>query len=184
MDKEKACLIIHPKAEQHVASIVNILEERWDTTSLVTQYAGHGMVLAENAPAHDYRWIIALGGDGTLNEVVNGFFDPPRPGAPDQPVRPGAALGILPRGTGGDLRKTIGLDGDIWRSSLSLRAKFLATSRSRRGLRCIRSACSSRRASSSSAEKAARSRTTRIPRPPPPAAALMSRGMPICAASC
>jgi YegS/Rv2252/BmrU family lipid kinase len=99
MDKEKACLVIHPKAEQHAAAVVNILEERWDTTSLVTQFAGHGMAFAENAPVQNYRWIIALGGDGTLNEVVNGSMRARRP----------CIVGILPGGTANQWAHEIGL---------------------------------------------------------------------------
>jgi diacylglycerol kinase (ATP) len=48
-----------------------------------------------------YRTIVAVGGDGTLNEVVNGFFD--ENGAA---IGNGAALGLLPSGTGGDFRRT------------------------------------------------------------------------------
>ena len=50
MDKEKACLVIHPKAEKYVAGVVDVLEKRWDVTQLVTEYAGHGMVVAQKAP--------------------------------------------------------------------------------------------------------------------------------------
>lgn len=51
-----------------------------------------------------YRTILAVGGDGTLNEVVNGFFD--EAGAP---IGVGARLGVLPSGTGGDFRKAAGI---------------------------------------------------------------------------
>jgi YegS/Rv2252/BmrU family lipid kinase len=44
--------------------------------------------------------IVALGGDGTINEVMNGFFEDGRP------IKPDAALALLPYGTGGDFRKT------------------------------------------------------------------------------
>jgi diacylglycerol kinase (ATP) len=50
--------------------------------------------------------IVALGGDGTVNEVVNGFFDQGVNAFPD------AELGIVEFGTGGDLRKTLGIPGD------------------------------------------------------------------------
>ena len=72
MEKEKAYLVIHPKAERYIAGVVDVLEERWDVTQLVTEYTGHGMVAAHKAPEQGYRWVIVLGGDGTLNEVVNG----------------------------------------------------------------------------------------------------------------
>lgn len=52
------------------------------------------------------RWIASLGGDGTHSQVVNGFFR----GA--EPVAPGAALSILPAGTGGDLRRMLEGDGE------------------------------------------------------------------------
>ncbi len=48
--------------------------------------------------------VISVGGDGTHNEVVNGFFDP---GA--VPINPQAIFSLVPSGTGGDFRKSIGL---------------------------------------------------------------------------
>lgn len=50
------------------------------------------------------RRVVSVGGDGTLNEVVNGFFD--EEGAPlgDDPV-----LGLVPSGSGGDFRRTAGI---------------------------------------------------------------------------
>jgi diacylglycerol kinase (ATP) len=48
--------------------------------------------------------VVAVGGDGTLNEVLNGFFD-----AAGGAVAPGAVLGLLPSGTGGDFRRTAGI---------------------------------------------------------------------------
>lgn len=50
--------------------------------------------------------IVALGGDGTVNEVVNGFFEQGANAFPD------VELGIVEFGTGGDLRKTLGIPGD------------------------------------------------------------------------
>lgn len=55
-----------------------------------------------------HRGIAIVGGDGTLNEAVNGFFD--EDGATiDEDVW----LGPLPCGTGGDFRRTIGRSKDI-----------------------------------------------------------------------
>ncbi len=47
-------------------------------------------------------WIAAAGGDGTINEVVNGFF------AGARSVRPEAALSFLPCGTANDWVRTVG----------------------------------------------------------------------------
>lgn len=53
-----------------------------------------------------YDCIVAVGGDGTINEVTNGFFED------GKVLNPNAALGVLPRGTGGDFRKTFDWDLD------------------------------------------------------------------------
>lgn len=89
MEKEKAYLVIHPKAERYIAGVVDVLEERWDVTQLVTEYTGHGMVAAQKAPEQGYRWVIVLGGDGTLNEVVNGVAK----------AQGCCTVGVLPGGT-------------------------------------------------------------------------------------
>lgn len=47
--------------------------------------------------------IVSVGGDGTHNEVVNGFFEGTTALAPE------AKLSIIPTGTGGDLRRSLGL---------------------------------------------------------------------------
>ena len=75
-----------------------------------SEYAGHSTVLAEDA-AQDGRLIIACGGDGTVNEVANGI------------IRSGAAaeLGILPSGTGGDFRRTLGLSTHAATAARALR---------------------------------------------------------------
>ena len=51
--------------------------------------------------------IVAVGGDGTIGEVVNGFFDA---GAP---VNGDAELALVELGTGGDLRRNFGLPGRL-----------------------------------------------------------------------
>lgn len=51
--------------------------------------------------------IVAIGGDGTVNEVVNGFFED---GAP---IAPAASFALIPYGTGGDFRRTMNVPMDI-----------------------------------------------------------------------
>ncbi len=46
---------------------------------------------------------MAVGGDGTINEVLNGMFDVDGPAAPD------AVFAFVTSGTGGDFRKTFGI---------------------------------------------------------------------------
>ncbi|MHB8572351.1 MAG: diacylglycerol/lipid kinase family protein [Candidatus Dormibacteria bacterium] len=68
---------------------------RGDATRICAEALGRGATT-----------VVAVGGDGTLNEVANGFF---RDGVP---VAPGARIGLLPRGTGGDFRRTLNLPDD------------------------------------------------------------------------
>ncbi|MBK9072667.1 MAG: diacylglycerol kinase family lipid kinase [Myxococcales bacterium] len=69
----------------------------------LTQRPGHATELARQALAAGAQTIVAVGGDGTINEVANGFF---KDGAPQHPA---ASLAILPLGTGGDFRRSLGL---------------------------------------------------------------------------
>lgn len=67
-----------------------------------TEGSNHATDLTRRALSGPYQRIVSIGGDGTLNEVVNGFFDD---GAP---VRPGAVLVPVACGTAGDFRRTLG----------------------------------------------------------------------------
>lgn len=80
--------------------------------SRCTQYPGHATRIVRQALRSGINRVIAVGGDGTNNEVVNGFFDDL------QPINPHAEFGILPSGTGGDLRRTLGIE-KLSRSALS-----------------------------------------------------------------
>jgi diacylglycerol kinase (ATP) len=73
---------------------------------VITNRPGHGLELTRQAAAHGFTTIIAAGGDGTINEVVNGLMR-----TPDAP--PHCRLGILPLGTANDLAYTLGLPTDI-----------------------------------------------------------------------
>ncbi|MFZ4737280.1 MAG: diacylglycerol/lipid kinase family protein [Bradymonadia bacterium] len=53
--------------------------------------------------------VVSVGGDGTHNEVIQGFF---RPDAVGVPVSPEASLHVVPAGTGGDFRRSLGLGAE------------------------------------------------------------------------
>ncbi len=71
-----------------------------------TQRPRQGADLARAALCGGARRVVSVGGDGTHNEVVNGFFDG------DTPIDGDAELALVPTGTGGDLRRTLGLPND------------------------------------------------------------------------
>ncbi|NIJ42367.1 YegS/Rv2252/BmrU family lipid kinase [Parvibaculum indicum] len=58
--------------------------------------------LTRQALREGAQLVIAVGGDGTINEVVNGFYEG------DEQINPEAHLAILNCGTGGDFRRTFG----------------------------------------------------------------------------
>ena len=60
--------------------------------------------LVRNALREGHHEIIAIGGDGTINEAVNGFFDV------NGAISPDAVFGYVTSGTGGDFRKTFGVE--------------------------------------------------------------------------
>lgn len=55
----------------------------------------------------DFNQILSVGGDGTLNEVVNGFFEN------QCLINPEASLGIFSHGTGGDFLRSLNLSRGI-----------------------------------------------------------------------
>ncbi|RMF69979.1 MAG: diacylglycerol kinase family lipid kinase [Calditrichaeota bacterium] len=78
-----------------------------DVSTAFTTAVGEATRLAQNALRDGYRTIVAVGGDGTINEVVNGFFEDGRP------VSPEAELAVISMGTGGDWVKTLELPEEL-----------------------------------------------------------------------
>lgn len=66
---------------------------------LTTSHRGHATTLARRASEEGAATVVAVGGDGTVNEVVNGLLHD------DRPVG-GAALGIVAAGSGADFART------------------------------------------------------------------------------
>jgi len=68
-----------------------------------TEGRGHATLLTREALERDRRLIVAVGGDGTIHEVVNGLI------ADDKAVNPETRLGVVGAGTGCDFIKTFGI---------------------------------------------------------------------------
>jgi YegS/Rv2252/BmrU family lipid kinase len=63
----------------------------------LTQYEGHAVVLAKEAVAKQAKAIVAVGGDGTVNEILQGIG------------LSGIPLGIIPMGSGNGLARHVGI---------------------------------------------------------------------------
>lgn len=70
----------------------------------LTEQPGHATALAEQATREGFDIIVAVGGDGTVHEVINGLM---RIEADKRPI-----LGIIPVGTGNDFVHNLGLSLD------------------------------------------------------------------------
>jgi diacylglycerol kinase (ATP) len=77
---------------------------------VTTDGPGHATRLARESLEGGERFLVAVGGDGTVHEVVNGMIEKDRPVAED------AVLGVVAAGSGSDFVRTFGLPGDAIRS--------------------------------------------------------------------
>ena len=84
---------------------------------MFTEHAGEGTELAAAAARKGVKLIIACGGDGTISEVANGILISGKD----------SELGLLPSGTGGDFRKSVGVPRRVRDA-----AEILRTGRTRR----------------------------------------------------
>lgn len=107
---KRAFIVVNPKAQNGRASkewpkLERMIEEGYHGEYRVefTSAPLHATSLTKQALREGYDLVVALGGDGLLNEVVNGFFEHGRA------TNPEAALGILPFATAADFIKTIGI---------------------------------------------------------------------------
>jgi len=81
-------------------------------------YAGHSIELARSACVHS-DYIVSVGGDGTFNEVLNGYMRyQAKQDAPATPV-----FGLLAYGTGNDFLRAVGLEGSMEELCCLLQAK-------------------------------------------------------------
>jgi YegS/Rv2252/BmrU family lipid kinase len=73
----------------------------------MTERPGHASEIARAAVRDGRALVVAAGGDGTINEVANGFFDR------CERIASATRLGVIPMGTGGDFRRTLGMSRDV-----------------------------------------------------------------------
>ena len=97
--QNKLCIILNPaaKGDQARRTLDQMVKLVPEAKIFLTERVGHGEVLAKEAVQQGYRTIVAAGGDGTVNEVLNGL-DPEK-----------CTLGVLPVGTMNVLALELGI---------------------------------------------------------------------------
>ncbi|MCB0002678.1 MAG: diacylglycerol kinase family lipid kinase [Anaerolineae bacterium] len=108
----KALVIFNPhagrgrgaKRAESVVAALNAVDFEFD--SVVSESRGHAVELAQRAVEAGRELIVAAGGDGTLNEVVNGILQADEHGK-------AARLGVMPIGSGNDFSGALGITTDL-----------------------------------------------------------------------
>lgn len=102
----KVKIILNPMADMGNAwriarDLRSITEQHGGVDWSGTVYPGHAIDLAKQAGEQGYDMVIAMGGDGTVHEVINGIM---RVSEEKRPV-----LGVVPAGSGNDFAHAIGV---------------------------------------------------------------------------
>lgn len=132
----RALLIVNPYATTTTPVrrevITHALASELDLDVVQTRYRGHAARLAEGAARDGVAVVLTLGGDGTVNEVVNGML---RARPPDG-AAPAPLLAALPGGSANVFTRSLGLPTDpvdatgrILRSLLAGRARSIGLGR-------------------------------------------------------
>jgi diacylglycerol kinase (ATP) len=100
---EKVLFIINPKSGvDRVKALAAVIDQqldkrRFESEIAYTQYAKHGTILAREAVARGVQIIVAVGGDGSVNDVIAGIRGTE------------ATLAIIPKGSGNGLARSLGI---------------------------------------------------------------------------
>jgi len=102
----KVKIILNPMADMGNAwrvarDLRSITQQHGGVDWSGTVYPGHAIELAKQAGEQGYDMVIAMGGDGTVHEVVNGIMQVPEEQRP--------VLGVVPVGSGNDFAHAIGV---------------------------------------------------------------------------
>lgn len=114
-NSKKAFLIVNKfaghrkKIANSVNTVVSVFQKNnWQVEFAFTQFHGHASQLASDAATSGFDMVIAAGGDGTVNEVVQGLIGKSIP------------MGIIPLGSGNGLAREMGIPMNISKSAHTL----------------------------------------------------------------
>ncbi|HEX6305712.1 MAG TPA: diacylglycerol kinase family protein [Anaerolineales bacterium] len=118
MPKTNVKLIINPNADigrawRWASDLRPIVEEYGGADWSGTVYPTHATELARQAAEQGYEMVVAVGGDGTVHEIINGLMDFP----PERRPR----LGVVPMGSGNDFAHNTGINS---RPEIAMRQVF------------------------------------------------------------
>jgi diacylglycerol kinase family enzyme len=106
----RAVLIVNPNATSTTPAgrdlLAHALESRVKLTVAHTDHRGHAIEIGRDAVRDGVDVLIVHGGDGTVNEVVNGILGEAGPG------EPGPAVGVVPGGAANVFARALGISPD------------------------------------------------------------------------
>ncbi|MGE0219361.1 diacylglycerol/lipid kinase family protein [Mycolicibacterium sp.] len=106
----RAVLIVNPNATSTTPAgrdlLAHALESRVKLTVAHTDHRGHAIEIARDATRGGVDVLIVHGGDGTVNEVVNGIL------AEAGPANAGPAVGVVPGGSANVFARALGISPD------------------------------------------------------------------------
>ncbi len=132
----RAVLVVNPKAtttsERSRDVLVRALRSEVDLSVRYTRRRGHAMDLARQAAEKGVDLVVTLGGDGTVNEVVNGLMtaEPPTFRTGETPAERLPALATVPGGSTNVFARALGLPRE-WPDGTSMILEGLRLGRSR-----------------------------------------------------
>jgi YegS/Rv2252/BmrU family lipid kinase len=109
----RTTVVVNPKSQggklgKRWPELADTIGRAFPFDEVRTQGPGDATRLAREALRGGAERVVAIGGDGTVNEVVNGFFDDD-----GKPIAPDASFALIPFGTGGDFRRTFELPTEV-----------------------------------------------------------------------
>ncbi|SDD90154.1 diacylglycerol/lipid kinase family protein [Rhodococcus tukisamuensis] len=113
----RALLIVNPNATSTTPAardlLAHALSSRVEVRVVTTTHRGHAAELARRASLEGVRLIIVHGGDGTVNEVINGLLGAPEPDTMSAVTfGPTPLVAVVPGGSANVFARSLGIDAD------------------------------------------------------------------------
>lgn len=110
MEKERVCVIINPisgsGSKQNIPDEITAAfdQKKYDVFFRITGYPDHATEITKDAVKDNFKYVIAVGGDGTVNEIAKAL------------INTSSTLGIIPFGSGNGLARDLHIPLDSKRA--------------------------------------------------------------------